>query len=382
MLGPEGGVPSALVFSEFPWLRSFVGPIIPRASLAARALVAQAARRYMAHHLAQVRVKPALHFQTPQETDQTYQTGDKVHVWREKLVENRIGEWSGPYTLYSYDAAARIMLVQKDPESPYERYNITQIITFVGPVAMANNFVESIASGFNYFSTPSEAVSTHDTEVIDKNDFRAHSAEMHEAILSTVRDLLRRGAFKVIPKSELPEDANALTARFALAIKSKAEGNSKYKARFVIVGHGDSLKHYLVHRTQTLEVFYARLLIALALAHNFDVWSSDVKLEYLQSAEPLTRRVFINNPAPEFQLDPDKCFELLKPLYGISDAGDFWHMTLNKYLINELCLMPNKNYPSLYFSFRRRELIGINGSYVDDLLRAGAALLDEMLCLQ
>ena len=72
----------------------------------------------------------------------------------------------------------------------------------------------------------------------------------------------------------------------------------------------------------------------------FDVWSCDVKLAYLQSSEPLTRRVFISNPAPEFELHPDECFELLRPLYGLSDAGDLWHQTLNTHLVNELKLTP------------------------------------------
>jgi len=126
-----------------------------------------------------------------------------------------------------------------------------------------------------------------------------------------------------------------------------------------------------VHGAQTLQASSARLLLALASAYEFDIWSSDIKLAYLQSTEPLIRRVFIKNPAPQFELDPSECFELLKPLYGLSDAGDLWHMSLHKHLTNDLHLVPTKTDQSLYFSFRRGELIGINGSYVDDLLRAG-----------
>ena len=36
-LGPEGTVPSALLFEEFPLLRSFLGTKVPRATLAERA---------------------------------------------------------------------------------------------------------------------------------------------------------------------------------------------------------------------------------------------------------------------------------------------------------------------------------------------------------
>ena len=46
-------------------------------------------------------------------------------------------------------------------------------------------------------------------------------------------------------------------------------------------------------------------------------------------------------------------------------------MTLHEHLTNKLELVPIKSDPSLYFSFLRGELVGINGSNVDDLLRAG-----------
>ena len=75
-----------------------------------------------------------------------------------------------------------------------------------------------------------------------------------------------------------------------------------------------------MHGSQTLQASSARLLVALAYAHEFKVWSSDVKLAYFQSTEPLLRRVFITNPAPEFELEPSQCFELLKLLYGLADA--------------------------------------------------------------
>ena len=172
-------------------------------------------------------------------------------------------------------------------------------------------------------------------------------------------------------RSELPDGANILTARFVLAIKSNADGEVKYKARYVVGGHRDSMKHYLVHGAQTLQASSVRLLLALAAALDFGVWSSDVKFAYLQSSEPLLRRIFIRNTAPEFELEPHECFELLRLLYRLSDAGDLWHLTLHKHLIKDLGLVPTKADPSLHLSFRQGALTGINGSYVDDLLRAG-----------
>ena len=66
----------------------------------------------------------------------------------------------------------------------------------------------------------------------------------------------------------------------------------------------------MVHGAQTLQTSSARLTLRLAAAYDFEVRASDIKLPYLQSTKRLERRVFINNPAPEFELDPSECFEL------------------------------------------------------------------------
>ena len=127
----------------------------------------------------------------------------------------------------------------------------------------------------------------------------------------------------------------------------------------------------MLHGAQSVQASSVRLLVALATALDFDIWSTDVKLAYLQSSKSLERRVFIHNPAPEFELDPHECFELLKPLYGLCDSGDLWHETLQKHLLDDLAMEPTKSDPSISFSFSNNCLSGINTSYVDDLLRAG-----------
>ena len=62
-----------------------------------------------------------------------------------------------------------------------------------------------------------------------------------------------------------------------LAIKPNADGQVKYKERYVTGSHRGKLKHYMAHGAQTLQASSSRLLLALAAAHGFDVWTSDVK---------------------------------------------------------------------------------------------------------
>ena len=59
---------------------------------------------------------------------------------------------------------------------------------------------------------------------------------MRQVITEEVQDLPHKGTYKVIIKKELPDSANALVVRFVLAIKSRADGKIKFKARYVIVG--------------------------------------------------------------------------------------------------------------------------------------------------
>ena len=103
----------------------------------------------------------------------------------------------------------------------------------------------------------------------------------------------------------------------------------------------------------------------------FHIWVVDVKLSYLQSDKQLIRKMFITNPAPELELSPEECLELLKPIYGLVDSGDEWNQTLDDHLQIDLKMTSTIIDPSLYCQFEDDKLVGINGSYVDDLPRAG-----------
>ena len=56
---------------------------------------------------------------------------DDVQVWREKQVENRIGEWIGPFTVVTTDSRAKIVVVQNNADSALERFNTTQVTPFL-----------------------------------------------------------------------------------------------------------------------------------------------------------------------------------------------------------------------------------------------------------
>lgn len=194
---------------------------------------------------------------------------------------------------------------------------------------------------------------------------------MNDAKRKEIRSLLEKGTSKVILKEEIPPDANVLPGRFVLALKSSIDGKIKCKARYVIGGHRDKLKHMMVHSSTTLQPQSVRLLLALAGIFGFDLWTADIRQAYLQASEPLERDFFIRNPVAELELSPEQCLKLLRPLYGLCDAGDLWQTTLDKHHRLELGMTPFKIDPALYYILCNGILQGLSGSYVDDLLRCG-----------
>ena len=123
------------------------------------------------------------------------------------------------------------------------------------------------------------------TEILDRTDPRANSAKMTEAKKKEIKNLLDRGTFKVILKEDIPHDGNILPGRFVLTLKSNDGGDVKFKARYVIGGHRDKSKDFMVHSTTTLQPQSIRLLLGLAATFGFKVWTADVRQAYLQSSQ-------------------------------------------------------------------------------------------------
>ena len=112
------------------------------------------------------------------------------------------------------------------------------------------------------------------------------------------------------------------------------------------------------------------MILIISRARRFLLWVVDVNLAYLRSDKPLISKISITNTAPEFELSPDECLELLKPIYDLADLGDQWHQILHDHLQMDLEMTTTIIDPSLYYKFEGDQLAGINGSYVDNLLRA------------
>ena len=326
-LGPEGLVTSALVFGEFPKIRTQGSKPTPRATIVSRKAVAETARKEMEKHIAKMKINRARNHMFPKAASRSYQPGDKVLVRREKVVDSHIGEWLGPFSVSSFEPEKKLVLVQDGKGGWPKSFNVVHVKPYLEPTDVAHSFISDLHRYLPYNCTP-EDNNIYLTEIIDLQDPRADRLDMTEAKKKEIRNLLERGTFKVILKQDIPSDAQILPGRFVLATKCTEDGEVKFKARYVIGGHRDKGKNLMVHTATTLQPQSIRLLLALYNMHDCGIWTSDVRQAYLQSSEPLQREIFIGMNRAGFELEPHECLQLLKPLYGLCESGDLWHKTL------------------------------------------------------
>jgi len=178
------------------------------------------------------------------------------------------------------DEERKLVFVQDIEIGAARPFNAAQVKPYFTPDTLAHSFMMELDEHLRQFGSREEQ-NVFLTEIIDRKDSRATSPEMTAAKQAEVRDLLRRGTFKVILREDVPSDANVLPGRFVLAIKSTEDGKIKHKARYLIGGHRDRLKHMVIHLASTLQPQSIRLLLALAAIHGFDIWTSDVRQAHI-----------------------------------------------------------------------------------------------------
>jgi hypothetical protein len=268
-----------------------------------------------------------------------------VYVWREGPRQ-----WIRPVPLILRHGKDCTVLIHHTPKS----FNIAQLKR--API-----------------SDPASGVSegVYMTEIVSNSDSRA--ALFDDAKRQEILGLIDRGTFSIVtcPDDKATGKPNILPSRFVLAIKHAETGETKLKARFIIGGHRDREKPELVHVSTTVKHSSIRMLMAVASIFGLDVWSSDVHQTYLQAATPLLRDLYVKPPQESIHLRQNELLKLLKPLYGLSDAGDYWSQTLSSFLTQQLRLKQATGDFSLFFRHLGTRTAGLSASHVDDLLNAG-----------
>ena len=79
-----------------------------------------------------------------------------------------------------------------------------------------------------------------------------------------------------------------------------------------------------------------------------------------------------------FQVIGEVLLQILRALYRVMDAGDYWGVTSDKHIKDDLSMVPTEINPSLYIKEGSEDTEGLLGSYVDDSLLCGDRTFQEL----
>lgn len=432
--GPRGLVPTLLVFGISPRL-----PISPKElpGQIQRMKAMKAARREMSRITAQARITMALTRNAPKGTDSNIAIGDEILWYRDKPI----GRWTGPHLVMdkrdklleindgdrqhtvSIDRVKRYHEHVPSPEfkknnndgngndhghannnNPRQRQNdrindaVIELENIMNDISNKNlseerrsgpetmkRLDEILGTDTAVDTTNAIPVEQFSVKVLKNTDDRIKDADFVKAKQKEIDGLQRRNIWDVIDANVLGKNANILGGRFVYTLKNYGTPNEAAKARYVAQGFGDKDKPYIVHDTATLRASSVRIVLSTAATHDFKLFSHDVNQAYLQSKYKLTREVYIRPKKEDlhlFDLNDGQVLKLKMPLYGVCDAGDYWGVTMDEHLINDIGMTPTPGDPALYVKIinenGRTNVVGITGSYVDDSINGGKGRFQDM----
>ena len=187
--------------------------------------------------------------------------------------------------------------------------------------------------------------------------------------------LIKSGVFK-FEKFNAKAHGNhrIFKSRMVQEVKGIGTDSPYEKSRLVVQGYADAGKEQILTQSPTLQRASQRLILAIAPAlkkeFKLEVWTRDVKQAYTQSKTDLQRPILARIPEQIRHLHPENTIlRIIKPLYGIAEAGTHWWATYSKHHQEKLNMVTSTYDPCLLLSRDpTRTTFGIVGMQTDDTL--------------
>ena len=161
--------------------------------------------------------------------------------------------------------------------------------------------------------------------------------------------LIGQQVFQVVDITDVPKGERLFGSRFVDDIKRNTEGIPYEKLRLVVQAHHDQGKKDVLTQSPTIQRVSQRLILCLAMVFdNRDLYLRDISQAYVQSSTNLARRFYIK-PPKEVDLGGN-VLKVLRPLYGVPEAGTHWYNTYHKHHTEKLGLNPSSYDPCLLYN--------------------------------
>jgi hypothetical protein len=142
--------------------------------------------------------------------------------------------------------------------------------------------------------------------------------------------LLEKGVFEVVNTSDIPQGVRIFNSRFVDEIKNAGTDKAFEKSRLVVQAYYDHGKDLVLTQSPTIQRVSQRLILALSAVlqeeKSASLYLRDISQAYVQSNTRLNRDFFVR-PPKELELKEGSILKVVKPLYGVPEAGNHWFNT-------------------------------------------------------
>jgi len=196
-----------------------------------------------------------------------------------------------------------------------------------------------------------------------------------ESRLKEMNGLFENTVFKFINIDQVPEGARIFNSRFVDEVKNQGTEDAFEKSRLVIQAYNDFEKETVLTQAPTIQRSSWRIILSLApslLLMGMQMFLRDITQAYIQSLTRLQREFYSRPPAEvkkELGLGDDIVMMVMKPLYGVPEAGNHWYGTYHSHHTEELKMKESTYDPCLLYTHESG--MGIVGLQFDDTLFVG-----------
>lgn len=371
--GPDGLVPTLLVFGTYPKMTQ-ADP--PHPTVLERGKAIKQAMKEIAKLHAKRDVAEALRRRNGPRTDETLDTpiGENVWVWREHKG------WSGPYRLLATNDQTCTVQLRRGPTNfritsvkPYREDNgeeeedgehedksssedIPEISAdttpprerYIPPPRERHARERRLPARYTFLTTKEMNNLELAKKLRDEGTIRLLTPPFQQSRLDEAKALLGSGVFQVINREDIPTGARIFNSRFVDEIKNKGGGDPYEKSRWVIQAWGDNGKELILTEAPTIQRASQRLIICLAVILDRALCLRDISRAYTVAKTLLERDIFTK--APPGAGIGEVYLKVIRPLYGIPEAGTHWFRTYQKHHVVNLGLTTSPYDPCLLYS--------------------------------
>jgi len=156
-----------------------------------------------------------------------------------------------------------------------------------------------------------------------------------------ITGLLEKGVFEIVKLIDIPQGVRLFNSRFVDEVKNKGTDRAFEKSRLVIQAYNDLEKELVLTQSPTIQRVSQRLILYIAAIKLPDgrLYLRDISQAYVQSTINLNREFYVRPPyelSRELGIEEDSILKVIKPLYGVPEAGNHWFKTYHSHHVDQL----------------------------------------------